>query len=86
MAQNKRKLSEIAQEIKQDYESQGKEPYFGMVPYLNAMLAIHSSDPNARYLYEDASTIVAYFLANARTWKGETARRIKQELKTNYNL
>ena len=84
MAQNKRKLSEIAEEVKQDYESQGKEPYFGMVPYLDAMLSIHSSDPGARYLFEDASIIVAYFLANARTWKGETARRIKQELKTNY--
>lgn len=86
MAQNKRKLSEIAQEVKQDYKSQGKFPNSGMIPYLNAMLAIHSSDPDARYLYEDASTIVAYFLANATTWKGETARRIKQELKTNYNL
>lgn len=86
MAQNKRNLSEIAQEIKQHFKSLGKEPYFGMVPYLNAMLTIHSSDPDARYLYEDARTQVMYFLSNATTWKGETARRIKQELKTNYNL
>lgn len=86
MAQNKRNLSEIAQEIKQHFRSLGKEPYFGMVPYLNAMLKIHSSDPDARYLYEDARTQVMYFLSNATAWKGETARRIKQELKTNYNL
>ena len=36
------------------------------------------SDP---YYADSARSIIAYFLANAGTWKGETARRIKKELK-----
>jgi hypothetical protein len=34
-----------------------------------------------KYMYETAKSIVLYFLANANTWRGETARRIKAELK-----
>lgn len=33
------------------------------------------------YVFDDAKTIVLYFLANASTWRGEDARRIKAELK-----
>jgi hypothetical protein len=32
------------------------------------------------YGCDDARGIVLYFLSNARTWKGETARRVKAEL------
>jgi hypothetical protein len=35
-----------------------------------------------KYYYDDARSVVLYFLANAGTWKGEAARRIKAELKT----
>ena len=31
---------------------------------------------------DSAKSIVLYFLANANTWRGETARRIKAELKS----
>lgn len=70
-----RTLHEIAAEIKQDW----KNVYFGAVPYLDAMLQL-------RYItdtyYEDtANTMVIYFLSNAMHWRGETARRIKIELK-----
>ena len=78
----KRKLSEIAREIKQVW----KKPYFGAVPYLDAMRTITSSEPKASYFYDDAKTIVCYFLANAQTWRGEDARRIKKELKENYGI
>ena len=35
-----------------------------------------------KYYYDDAESVVRYFLANATSWKGETARAIKAELKT----
>lgn len=71
----RRALSTIAREIAADW----KEPYFGAVPYLDAMRTLNSiHDP---YMYEDGSSIVTYFLSNAQTWRGETARRIKAELR-----
>lgn len=56
-----------------------KKPYFGAVPYLRAMHSLR--DVTDAYGYDDGRSIVMYFLANANTWKGETARRIKAELK-----
>ena len=77
-----RKLSEIAKDILQHW----KNPYFGAKPYIQAMLLIHSADPNAAYLLETARGIVLYFLANATTFRGEDAKRIKSELKEQYNI
>lgn len=64
----------IAQEIIRDW----KRPYFGAVPYLNVMRHLNSIDDN--YMHDSARSIIAYFLANAMTWRGETARRVKKEL------
>lgn len=77
-----RKLSEIAKDILQHW----KNPYFGAKPYIQAMLLINSAEPNAPYLSESAESIVAYFLANATTFRGEDAKRIKAELKKQYNI
>jgi len=33
------------------------------------------------YGLDDASSIVLYFVSNAGTWRGETARRVKAELR-----
>lgn len=77
-----RKLSEIAKDILQHW----KNPYFGAKPYIQAMLLINSAEPNAPYLSESAEDIVAYFLANATTFRGEDAKRIKAELKKQYNI
>jgi len=54
-------------------------PYFGAVPYINAMerMALVKD----KYMYEDGKSIVLYFLSNASSWRGEDARRIKTELK-----
>jgi hypothetical protein len=38
------------------------------------------------YGADDARGIVMYFLANAGTWRGENARRIKAELKGMLNV
>lgn len=69
-----RSLSVIAAEIKKDW----KKPYFGAVPYLQAMACLDSINDN--YGWDSGKSIVLYFLANASTWRGETARRIKKEL------
>ena len=70
-----RNLSEIAREIRADW----KKVYFGAVPYLEAMASInHPEDP---YYADNGKTIIVYFLANAGTWRGETAKRVKTELK-----
>lgn len=71
----KRHLHAIAREIKQKWT----KPYFGAVPYINAMLTMHSADED--YGADSGKSIVLYFLANANTWRGEDARRIKAELK-----
>lgn len=71
-----RKICEIAEEIVKDW----KKPYFGAVPYLNAMRGL--SSPRDEYYAEDGRAIVLYFLGNAKSWRGETARRIKTELKS----
>ncbi len=70
-----RDLSVIAREIRADWN----KVYFGAVPYLDAMATMGSvKEP---YFYDSGESIVIYFLANANTWRGETARRIKAELK-----
>ena len=73
---NMRTLREIAIEICVDWQP----PYFAAVPYLQAMLSLSNADDN--YGADDGRTVVNYFLANAKTWRGETARRIKAELKS----
>ena len=70
-----RPLSEIAQEITKDWA----KPYFGAVPYLDAMRSLNSI--NDDYYADSAKTIVIYFLSNATTWRGDTARQVKAELK-----
>lgn len=71
-----RPLYTIAEEIRQDW----KNVYFGAVPYLDAMETLNSIKDN--YIFDSGESIVLYFLANAQTWRGETARRVKAELKT----
>lgn len=70
-----RTLSTIANEVLLDW----KKPYFGAVPYLEAMLTLDSVADD--YGMDSGESIVIYFLANATTWRGETAKRIKAELK-----
>ena len=70
-----RPIKTIAQEIKADW----KKVYFGAVPYLDAMHSLNSIDDN--YMYDTGKSVVGYFLANAGTWRGDTARRVKAELK-----
>ena len=70
-----RELHQIAGEIRENW----KNIYFGAKPYLDAMQKLKSIDDN--YYLDSGRTIVVYFLANAQTFKGEAARRLKAELK-----
>lgn len=56
------------------------KPYFGAVPYLQAMRDLSSI--NEKYGEDDARSIINYFLANARSFRGEDAIRLKTELKS----
>jgi hypothetical protein len=70
-----RSIAVIAREIRADW----KKPYFGAVPYLDAMCELNSINDN--YNYDSGESVVRYFLANANTWRGEKARAVKAELK-----
>lgn len=70
-----RPLHEIATDIKRAWP----KPYFGAKPYIDAMSTL--SDINGNYYQDSARSIVLYFLANASTWRGDDAKRIKAELK-----
>ena len=69
-----RSLRVIAMEINSDW----KNIYFGARPYLNALYSLDSVKD--MYGSDSGRSIVAYFLSNATTWRGDTARRVKKEL------
>lgn len=71
-----RPIYEIAREIRRDW---GAKVNFAAKPYLDAMLCLNSIDDN--YFFDSARSVVMYFLCNAGTLRGETARRVKKELK-----
>ena len=80
-----RPLYAIASEINIEYLDalrKGKTPAWLTYtkPYQQAMRELTSIED--RYGMESAYEIVLRFLANATSWRGETARRIKAELNT----
>ncbi len=70
-----RKLSEIAAEIRADW----KNVSVYARSYLDAMAGLSSVRDS--YGADTGESVVLYFLANASTWRGEVARRVKAELK-----
>ena len=72
---NVRPLWAIAREIRKDWTKMS--PY--AKPYVDAMACLESINDN--YYFDSAKSVVLYFLSNAGTWRGETAKRIKAELK-----
>lgn len=70
-----RPLHQIAMEIRHDWRSVN----YAAKPYLEAMSCLNSITDN--YGYDSGKSVVLYFLSNAGSWRGETARRIKKELK-----
>lgn len=71
-----RPIYEIAAEIRKDWKN--VSPY--AAPYLQAMFCLESVNEN--YGFDSGRSIVCYFLANAGSWRGEVAKRVKAELKS----
>jgi hypothetical protein len=69
-----RSISTIAREIAKDWS----KPYFGAVPYIQAMYYLDRITD--KYGADEGRSIVVYFLSNAGSWGGETAKRVKAEL------
>jgi hypothetical protein len=70
-----RPLYQIAVEISKDWAKVN----YAAEPYLQAMYSLHSINDN--YYLDSGKSVVAYFLSNASSWRGEVAKRIKAELK-----
>jgi hypothetical protein len=77
---NNRTLHDIAKEIQSDWNN----VYFGAKPYLMAMLegknVTQANISKEKFYLDSYRSVVAYFLSNATTWRGDVARRIKLEL------
>lgn len=70
-----RPIRTIANEIYREW----KNIYFGARPRLAAMLQLETVADN--YMLDTGREVVLYFLANATTFRGPVAVRIKAELK-----
>jgi hypothetical protein len=71
-----RSLCVIAREIRKDW---GNKTSPDAKPYLDAMACMDSITD--KYGCDDGVEIVIRFLCNASGWRGETAKRVKAELK-----
>jgi hypothetical protein len=71
-----RSISEIARDIRREWANVN----FAAVPYLDAMMDLDSIDD--MYGADSAKSIIAYFLSNASSFRGERAKELKEELKS----
>jgi hypothetical protein len=70
-----RKIYEIAMDIIADWKNISPHAR----PYLHAMTTL--DDMSDSFGLDSAQTIIVYFLGNAQGYRGETARKVKKELK-----
>jgi hypothetical protein len=68
-------IAALARVIRRDWA----KVYFGAAPYLQAMATLDRASDS--YGYDSGKSIIRYFLANSSTYRGETAKAIKAELK-----
>jgi hypothetical protein len=73
-------LSTLAYAVRADWLN----PYFGAVPYIDAMGCLASV--NDDYGCDRGDSIVMYFLSNAGSWRGPIARVVKAELRKRVGL
>ena len=71
-----RPIYKIAEDISKDW---GAKVNYAAKPYLQAMFTL--TNITDYYGMDTAKGIVARFLCNAGSWRGEVAREIKKELK-----
>lgn len=68
-------ISSIARDIRKDWPKVN----YAAKPYLDAMLSL--SGPDDSYGFDNARSIVLYFLANAASYRGMNAKANKAMLK-----
>jgi hypothetical protein len=72
---NTLKLYELHDIIVRDWA----KPNYAAVPYLDAMRYVE--DLSTPYGADTGRDIVLYFLSNATSWRGDTAKAVRAELK-----
>jgi hypothetical protein len=75
MTHDYRSLATIARDVRRDWSNVN----FAAKPYLAAMGQLDLISD--QFHYDSAESVVRYFLSNASSWRGETAKRVKAELK-----
>jgi virulence-associated protein VapD len=75
MTNEKRSIRAIAFDIKTEWAKVN----YAAKPYLDAMLELDSI--NDKYGFDNARSIILYFLSNASSFRGERAKALKTELK-----
>ena len=75
-ARRARPLCDIAREIRSDW----RPVDYAAAPYLGAMFDLDAITDS--YGTDSGVSIVAYFLSNARSWRGDVAKRVKAELRS----
>ena len=70
-----RPISQIARDISIDWQN----VKYSAKPYLDALSQLH--DVNDKFGYDDAKSLILYFLSNASSYRGENAKKYKAELK-----
>lgn len=74
-----RLISTIANEIEKTWPKVN----YAARPYLDAMKSLGVITD--QFYFDDAKSILIYFLGNAQSWRGDDARRIKAEIKALYS-
>tara|TARA_R110000751_G_scaffold10852_2_gene39427 strand:- start:1649 stop:1891 length:243 start_codon:yes stop_codon:yes gene_type:complete len=75
-----RQINHIAGEISLDWCTDGvSKVNYAAQPYLDAMFRLQSIEDG--FMFDSGRSIVTYFLSNASGYRGETARKLKAELK-----
>lgn len=69
-------LYTIARKIRADWRNVN----YAARPYLDAMASL--SSVNDSYGFDNAKSIIRYFLCNASSWRGPVAKEIKATLKS----
>jgi hypothetical protein len=67
----------VIREIAADIRQQWKKPYFGAIPYLEALLCLES---RGSFGLDSSDEIILRFLANSSAFRGEEAKKLKYEL------
>jgi hypothetical protein len=75
MTHDYRSLSAISRDVRRDWSNVN----YAAKPYLAAMAQLDKISD--RFHYDSGESVVRYFLSNASAWRGDTAKRVKAELK-----